>query len=238
MRHSFLALIGVIFMAGCSANTAVKTAANNGAVETHAEKKARLLASDSVVTGVAANKLGKETEFIIAQNMVFNLHSSQARSENAHQCEAYAGRFPADAMWLAVCDAALSEAGLSVQNRKASLFNKALILGSLDRTQDAKTVLLSLAAEYPDFAEPHFELARLSYIADDYDAVLSHAAAAIDRGLPRAARAHTLLGIAHEYHQDFGLARASYQAALARNSANATSRRKLARLNRLWPAGQ
>jgi tetratricopeptide (TPR) repeat protein len=201
-------------------------------------KKAELLTKDNVINGVAANKLGKETEFIIAQEMSFSLNITNARSHNAKRCENFARDLPAKAEGVTACQLALSDAGLSKQNRQASLFNQALILSNLNRGPESKALLGQLIERYPNMAEPHYELARQSYNHDEYDTAISHAQAALSRGLERSDRAYNLIGIAYEYDLDFPKARAAYEAALSRNPAAGDTRRRLERLNRLWPAAQ
>jgi tetratricopeptide (TPR) repeat protein len=225
-----LSLTAAVLAASC--------ASSGQSLSDYKAKKAKLLTQDNVITGVAANKLGKETEFIIAQEMSFSLNINTARSHNAKRCENFARDLPAKAEGVTACQLALSDPSLSVQNRKASLFNQALILSNLSRNLESKALLRQLIQRYPNMAEPHYELARQSHNQDDYDMAITHAKAALRRGLERSDRAYNLIGIAHEHEFDFSKARAAYEAALSRNPAAGDTRRRLERLNRLWPAAQ
>lgn len=202
---------------------------------TKREKWRKMEAKPGAMTASATSKQGRTVEMVMTVEVDLEVEKVVSQSESARQCENFARNKPAKMEWLSFCDAALAEEALSLGNRKATLFNKALIVDTLGQSQKAQTLFLDLVKTYPDFAEPEFELARLAYYADDCSTAIEYANRAIEKSVRKPDLAYNLIGWCHEERFDFPAARAAYETALIKSPGNAESKRYLKRLNKLWP---
>lgn len=179
---------------------------------------------------------GKEggTETLFRSEIHSEMSVQKLSSQNAKTCEQKARINPAKADWLAACDAALAEPALSPQNRRASQFNRALILQNLGRGNDARTALAALLKSEPKFADVPFELARMEFAEANYDKTIAYARQALSLALRKPARAHNIIGRAYEKDFRYAEALAAYEKAELADPGAGETRRNLARLDRVW----
>jgi len=160
---------------------------------------------------------------------------SHVEVPTAKACENFARKKPARAEWLESCREALADPSLSSKNRTITRFNKALLLGNLDKREEAKQNLKSLSQDDTHFGEADYELARLAYEEANYSSAINYANSALSKELDQQSRAYYIKG--HSYERDFNFksARHAYETGLQKTPGDAKIRRRLDRLNRLWP---
>lgn len=203
---------------------------------TDRQKRQALLKNDNVIQSSVKNQRGDVTEYIFAQESDIEFQMKTGFSEAAQACENYARQKPTQNSWIDSCDTALEDPTLSPFNQAASLYNKALILGNLTMTSDAKDVLKHLIQKHPTFNEADYEMARLEYEDGNFSIAKTYAQSAIDKNLKRPSRAYYIIGKAHENDFNFASARQAYETGLQKDEGAGNIRRSLERLNRLWPA--
>ncbi len=175
------------------------------------------------------------TEYIFAQESDIEFQMKTGFSEAAQACENYARQKPTQNSWIDSCDTALEDPTLSPFNQAASLYNKALILGNLTKTSDAKGVLKHLIQKHPTFNEADYEMSRLEYEDGNFSLAKTYAQSAISKKIKRPSRAYYIIGKAYENDFDFSSARQAYEKGLSHDAGNGKLRRNLERINRLWP---
>lgn len=177
----------------------------------------------------------KIVEFVFVQESDISFQMSHVEVETAKACENYARKIPAKEEWLESCQDALAEPNLSEKNRSITRFNKAMLLNNLNKRDEAKKYLKSLSQDDTHFGEADYELARLEYEDLNYSSAIKHAYSALGKRLDRKSRAYYIIGQSYESDFNCNSARHAYETGLQKNPGDAKIRRRLERLNRLWP---
>lgn len=240
MRKTYTALALPIISLSVFALSACATTPNASVDNSDVGKAVikEMAAKEGAMTWTFTDKLGNQKEVVMLPVFDFQTEVTRIGSKDAKACQQFASYSKPQETWLAVCDAALADPLLSVDNRIATDFNRALIAFGLGRLDAADAVFKRLAAENPDFAEPLAERAKIARLQYDYAASARYAQDALDRGLEKPYRAHLLMAKAHEGNFDFDAARAAYQMAYDLAPTNSHVRRNYERFMALRPTGR
>ena len=155
-------------------------------------------------------------------------------SENAKICADRAS-YP-DRADLEYCKAALTEETLTPENRYSATYNMGLMYLELDDTDLAISYFNQAALLSPDRAESYHALSRIETKRGDFENAMTYAKRALKTKPQRVSDIYITIGYLHERDFEFDEARTAYSAALSSNAGSSDARRRLERLNRLWPA--
>lgn len=180
----------------------------------------------------------RKLEYQFAANMQFKTVSRIIGSENAKQCQQYARNRVIKLSWTQACDAALLESNLSKHNQTASLFNRGIMHMKLDDLTSAKKDFQNVLSVDPSFGDAYLSLGTIAANAAEFRNAKTYADKALAVNITQPARVHVLIGFVAEQEFEFDKARAAYQEALRERPGAADIRRKLERLDRLWPEDQ
>ena len=103
-------------------------------------------------------------------------------------------------------------------------------------TDAAASTLLSASALSPENSDSYLALAKLETARGNDILAMDYAVTALSKNPKRKSEIHVTIGHLHERDFAFDQARASYEAAIAADGGSGTARRRLERVNRLWPA--
>jgi tetratricopeptide (TPR) repeat protein len=175
-----------------------------------------------------------KTEFDFKMDMEFETTVVRKRSENARACARHAANpKPTD---ISFCQNALLEPDLSPENRYVSTYNMGLMQFAFEDYDMASETLLNASTLSPEKSEPLTALAKLAIKRGDEVAAKTYITKALANNPARPTQAYITLGYLHERDFEFEEARAAYEAALASKGSPGEARRRLERINRLWPA--
>ena len=183
--------------------------------------------------GVERGREGS-TEFKFKMDMDFKTSITRIVSENAQNCAQKAANPKPDDIHY--CTAALAEPELSPENRYSATYNMGLMQMAFGETDTAALTLLSASALAPENSDSYLALAKLETARGDDALAMDYAVTALSKNPKRPSEIHVTIGHLHEREFEFEKARASYEAAIAANGGSGPARRRLARVNRLWPA--
>lgn len=188
-----------------------------------------------VKTRIKDRNQSRDIEYQFATTREFQTTSRWVGSEQAKSCEAYAQKYAAQTAGLDACSSALAEPALSKRNRQASLFNRGLIHMNMDNIDAAKQDFQTVLKEDPGFGDAYLSLGIMEANAQNYAQAKVLGDQALNLSTAQPDRVYVLLGWIAEHQFDFDGARAAYGQALDINPGSANARRKLKRLNTLWP---
>ena len=220
MRH-------ILILAGLLSLTACVSTSN---------KPSDFVVDHSVVkTRIQDPNMERELEYQFATHMEFKTVTRRVGSENAKKCEEFAREYIAMPAWVKICDQAISEQSLSAQNRQATLFNRGLLYMNLDQIELARADFQSIINETPNFGDAYLSLGTIEANVQNYGRAKDYALKALSYEVEQTDRVYVLLGWVAEHQFDFPAAREAYETALKLKPGASATRRKLDRVNRLWP---
>lgn len=175
-----------------------------------------------------------KTKVDFKMDMEFETKIIRKRSENARACARHAANpKPRD---ITYCQDALVETDLSPENKYVATYNMGLMQMAFEEYDAASETLLNASTLDLEKSESLTALAKLEIARGNEIAAKTYVTQALARKPTRPAQAYITLGYLHERDFDFDKARAAYEQALASKGSPGEARRRLERVNRLWPA--
>jgi len=183
--------------------------------------------------GIEKGKDGS-TEVEFKMDMKFDTKIIRKVSKNSQTCaQKAANPKPGD---ISFCKAALEEADLSPENRYSATYNMGLMHTHFGEIDLAETQLIAAMALSPEMHDSYLALAKLEAGRGNDVAAMDYATTALSKNPKRPAQTYITIGHLHERDFAFDKAREAYTLAVASNGGHGEARRRLERVNRLWPA--